>query len=94
VLVKPPRWSPMRVTTVMVDNTFEWSSAGGLVSYYSHAGHVIAMRNTTGVHWLFGDHLGSNSTVRTPAGTNIRQRYLPFGRLRVASGVISVGVGR
>jgi RHS repeat-associated protein len=70
------------VTTVLIDNTFEWSSAGGLVSYYSHAGQVIAMRNTTGLHWMFGDHLGSNSTVRTPAGTNVRQRYLPFGRVR------------
>jgi RHS repeat-associated protein len=73
------------VTTVMIDNTFEWSSAGRLVKYYSHGGQVIAMRKTTGLHWLFGDHLGSNSTVRTPAGTNIRQRYLPFGRVRGAA---------
>jgi RHS repeat-associated protein len=73
------------VTTVMIDNTFEWSSAGGLVSYYSHAGQVIAMRNTAGLQWMFGDHLGSASTVRTPAGVNIRQRYLPFGRLRGAA---------
>jgi RHS repeat-associated protein len=73
------------VTTVMIDNTFEWSSAGGLVKYYSHAGQVIAMRNATGLHWLFGDHLGSASTVRTPAGTNVRQRYLPFGRVRGAA---------
>jgi RHS repeat-associated protein len=43
------------------------------------------MRKTTGLHWMFGDHLGSASTVRTPAGTNVRQRYLPFGRVRGAA---------
>jgi RHS repeat-associated protein len=69
----------------MIDDTFEWSPAGGLVSYYSHAGQVIAMRNATGLHWMFGDQLGSNSTVRTPAGTNLRQRYQPYGRLRGAA---------
>jgi RHS repeat-associated protein len=75
------------VTSVMIDNTFEWSAAGGLVKYYSHGGQVIAMRNAAGLHWMFGDHLGSASTVRTPAGTNVRQRYLPFGRVRGAAGL-------
>ncbi len=45
------------------------------------------MRNAAGLHWMFGDHLGSSSTVRTPAGTNVRQRYLPFGPVRGAAGL-------
>jgi hypothetical protein len=60
-------------------------SGESYVSVVSHAGQVIAMRNATGLHWMFGDHLGSASTVRTPAGTNVRQRYLPFGRVRGAA---------
>jgi heme-degrading monooxygenase HmoA len=39
------------------------------------------MRNTTGLDWTFGDHLGSASTVRTPAGERAAA-VLAFGRLR------------
>jgi YD repeat-containing protein len=60
------------VTTVMIDNTFEWSSAGGLVSDYAHGGQVIAMRNTTGLHWrlhrrtLRGHFLGQSIPWNPP----------------------------
>jgi RHS repeat-associated protein len=47
------------------------------------------MRNSAGVFWLHGDHLGSASLITTNAGATSGQlRYDPYGQRRVASGNI------
>jgi RHS repeat-associated protein len=77
------------VTTVFVGPHAEWNSSTGWTNYYHFNGQRVAMRNSSGVFWLHGDHLGSASLITTNAGTTSGQlRYDPYGQRRVASGNI------
>ena len=71
---------------VQIHGLFEWTAADGFVYYYSAGGHTIAMRDSDGLHYLYGDQIGSTSSVRTAAGSTVRQRYYPFGGIRSVSG--------
>jgi RHS repeat-associated protein len=77
------------VTTVFVGPHAEWNSSTGWTNYYHFNGQRVAMRNSAGVFWLHGDHLGSASLITTNAGATSGQlRYDPYGQRRVASGNI------
>jgi hypothetical protein len=52
-----------------IGNYFEWTgSTTSMVSYYYAGTTRIAMRTTTGVQWLLGDHLGSTSVAVDASG--------------------------
>jgi RHS repeat-associated protein len=58
--------------------------------YYSFAGQIIAMRDSTGLKYFLTDHLGSILAVTADNGTPIsQQRYLPFGQVRTDLGWIA-----
>jgi len=79
------------VTTTYIGNYFEWTgSTSTMVKYYYAGSTRIAMRTgtgsgTTGLLWLFGDHLGSTSAVANADGTSgPTQLYKPWGEKRPA----------
>jgi RHS repeat-associated protein len=83
-------------TTAYVGNYFEWSgSTSTMVKYYYAGGTRVAMRTgagsgTTGLQWLFGDHLGSSSRIANADGTPYSEtRYKPWGETRYGSGGLS-----
>jgi len=60
---------------------------GTWVKYYYFGGQRVAMRNSGGVYWLHGDHLGSASLVTNASGGVVSQsRYTPYGSARHVSG--------
>jgi RHS repeat-associated protein len=65
----------------------EWNSATGWTNYYHFNGQRVAMRNSAGVFWLHGDHLGSASlTTNSSGGAHSQVRYGPFGNERWTGG--------
>jgi RHS repeat-associated protein len=75
------------VTTVFVGPHAEWNSSTGWTNYYHFNGQRVAMRNSSGVFWLHGDHLGSASLATNSAGgTHSQVRYGPFGNERWTGG--------
>jgi RHS repeat-associated protein len=79
------------VTTIYIGNYFEWTgSTSTMVKYYYAGSTRIAMRTgtgsgTTGLLWLFGDHLGSTSAVANADGSaGPTQLYKPWGEKRPA----------
>jgi RHS repeat-associated protein len=74
-------------TTAFVGNYFEWTgSTASMVSYYYAGTTRLAMRNSTGVQWLLGDHLGSTSVVVNASGVvQSTQLYKPWGESRYSS---------
>jgi RHS repeat-associated protein len=80
------------VTTVYVGNHAEWNSSTGWMNYYHFNGRRVAMRNSSGVFWLHGDHLGSASlTTNSSGGAHSQVRYGPFGSERWTSGAMPTG---
>jgi RHS repeat-associated protein len=80
------------VTTVYVGNHAEWNSSTGWTNYYHFNGQRIAKRNSSGVFWLHGDHLGSVSLATNSAGgTHSQVRYGPFGSERWTNGAMPTG---
>jgi YD repeat-containing protein len=49
------------VTTVYVGNHAEWNSSMSWTNYYHFNGQRVAMRNSSGVFWLHGDHPSTSS---------------------------------
>ena len=69
-------------TTRFVGNYYE--DAGGTITktYYAGASRV-AVRSSSGVKYLFGNHLGSTSVSADGSGGNVtRQLYKPYGGTR------------
>ncbi|MEO3885198.1 RHS repeat-associated core domain-containing protein [Nonomuraea sp. B5E05] len=51
--------------------------------YYTHGGATVAVRQTTGVHFLATDHNGTGEIAIDAATAQVTQRrYTPFGALR------------
>jgi RHS repeat-associated protein len=82
-------------TTTYLGNYFEWTGSTSTMKKSYYAGEVrIAMRTgsgtgTSGLLYLFGDHLGSASRVANPDGTPYtggEQRYKPWGEQRYPAG--------
>jgi RHS repeat-associated protein len=75
------------VTTVYVGEHAEWNNVTGWTNYYHFNGQRVAMRNSSGLFWLHGDHLGSASlATNSSGGTHAQARYTPSGDLRWMSG--------
>ena len=73
-------------TTTFVGTYYEVT--GSAITKYYYAGNVrVAMRNSVGVRYIFGDHLGSTSITADGSGGNmIRQLYKAWGEVRYSSG--------
>jgi RHS repeat-associated protein len=81
------------VTTTYIGNYFEWTGSTSTMKKYYYAGSIrVAMRTgsgtgTTGVNWLFGDHLGSQSVTAEASGSKIAEvRYKAWGEDRYVWG--------
>jgi RHS repeat-associated protein len=82
-------------TTTYLGNYFEWTGSTSTMKKYYYAGEIrIAMRTgsgtgTSGLLYLYGDHLGSTNKVANPDGTLYtggEQRYKPWGEQRYPAG--------
>jgi len=74
-------------TTIYVGGLWEETSAGVVKSYYSFNGALVALRESTGVSYLHGDHLGSLSVASNASAQGTPQTFDPWGKRR--SGGIS-----
>lgn len=73
------------VTTFYVGNHFEAGTAWA--KYYYFNGIRVAMRDTNGVRWIHGDHLGSAMrTTDSDGSPSDPRRYYPYGAKRNATG--------
>jgi len=73
------------VTTAYVGNWYEWTGSG--TSYYHFAGRRVAMRTSSGVTYIHGDHLGS--ATNTTGYQASSQRYYPYGAKRGTNTVVT-----
>ncbi len=73
-------------TTTFVGTYYEVTGSAITKYYYTDTSRV-AMRTSSGVRYIFGDHLGSTSITADIYGTNsIRQLYKAWGEVRYSSG--------
>jgi RHS repeat-associated protein len=68
-----------------IGNTYEWTASEAKSYYY--AGNVrVALRDSTGVRYLLGDHLGSTTLTTNSSGARQAElRYFPYGKTRYSS---------
>ncbi len=68
----------------------EYKAVGSTVTatrYYAHAGATVAVRTSSGCHWVATDHQASaNLTVDATTGTVQRRWYTPYGADRATQG--------
>jgi RHS repeat-associated protein len=77
--------STVGTTTVYIGTYYE-VTGGSVTKYYYQGSSRVAMRNSNGVRYLFGDHLGSTSVTADGTGGNvIRQLYKAWGEVRYSS---------
>ena len=61
---------------------WEQTTAGARTLYYSFNGQGVAMRNSAGVTYLHGDHLGSISLATNSSGAIVsQQEFDPWGKV-------------
>jgi RHS repeat-associated protein len=73
-------------TTTTFVGTYYEITGSSITKYYYQGPNRIAMRNSNGVRYLFGDHLGSTSVTADSSGGNIiRQLYTAWGEVRYSS---------
>ena len=73
-------------TTAYIGGYFEWQAGVGK-SYYFAGGQRVAMRTSTDVKYLLGDHLSSTSVTALASGAfDTGTRYYPWGGVRWSSG--------
>jgi len=82
-----PRTPADGARIVYMGRIYEKRSDGTYVKYYSAFGRRIAMRDSTGVHYVLADHLGS-STVVTDGGGVVEgtMKYYSYGATRATTG--------
>jgi RHS repeat-associated protein len=80
---------------VYIGNYYEWTgNTSTMKSYYYHGSTRVAVHDgngtgTTGLSWLFADHLGSTSLTTNDSGTKTAEvRYKAWGEDRYTSGTI------
>ncbi len=74
-------------TTTFVGSIYEITGSAVTKYYYSGVTRV-AMRTSSGVRYLFGDHLGSASVTADNSGANVtRQLYKAWGETRSSGSV-------
>ena len=73
-------------TTTFVGTYYEVTGSAITKYYYSDTSRV-AMRTSSGVRYIFGDHLGSTSiTAEGSGGNSVMQLYKAWGEVRYSSG--------
>lgn len=71
--------------TAYVGNYYEWSNNSWTKYYYAGATR-LAMRTSSTLYYLLGDHLGSTSIVAISTGVKYSEsRYMPWGADRYTS---------
>ena len=78
------------VTSYYIGNYYE-VTVGGATKYYYFGKQRIALRNSVGVVYLHGDHLGSTSA--TSGATSSAQSCYPFGSIRTTTGSVPTDYG-
>jgi RHS repeat-associated protein len=74
------------VTTMFFAGVWEETTSGVRTLYYQFNGQVVAMRSSTGVTYIQGDHLGSMTwAFNASGGTIAGQEYGPWGQVRAGS---------
>ena len=70
-------------TTTYLEGLWEATSTSAVKTYYAFGGQMVAVRDSAGVSYLHGDHLGSVSVATTSTGAAAsRQQYDPWGKVR------------
>jgi YD repeat-containing protein len=71
--------------TTYIGGYFEWQGGAG-TSYYFAGAQRIAMRTSTDLKYLLGDHLGSTAVTALASGAfDTETRYYPWGGVRWSS---------
>jgi RHS repeat-associated protein len=79
--------STIASTTTTFVGTYYEVTGSSITKYYYAGTNRIALRNSSGVRYIFGDHLGSTSITADGSGGNmIRQLYKAWGEIRYSSG--------
>jgi RHS repeat-associated protein len=79
--------STIASTTTTFVGTYYEVTGSSITKYYYAGTNRIALRNSSGVRYIFGDHLGSTSITADGSGGNmIRQLYKAWGEVRYSSG--------
>jgi RHS repeat-associated protein len=79
--------STIASTTTTFVGTYYEVTGSSVTKYYYAGTNRIALRNSSGVRYIFGDHLGSTSITADGSGGNmIRQLYKAWGEVRYSSG--------
>ena len=74
-------------TTTTFIGTYYEVTGSAITKYYYADTSRVAMRTSSGVRYIFGDHLGSTSITADLNGTNsVRQLYKAWGEVRYSSG--------
>ena len=75
-------------TTVYVGNYYE-KQGSAVTKYYYFNGQRVAMKTSSGVSYLAGDHLGTTSVTWNASGVKVAEsRHLPYGGVRWTSGTM------
>ena len=75
-------------TTTTFAGTHYEVTGSAVTKYYYSGTSRIAMRGSSGVRYIFGDHLGSASVTADASGSNVtRQLYKPWGETRSSGSV-------
>ena len=75
------------VTTHYIGGIYEyttWTGGTSIAKYYYFGGQRVAVKNSSGVSYLHGDHLGSTSA--TSGAVTSSQTFYPFGAIFSSSG--------
>ena len=74
-------------TTTTFVGTYYEVTGSAITKYYYADTTCVAMRTSSGVRYIFGDHLGSTSITADGSGSNsVRQLYKAWGEVRYSSG--------
>jgi RHS repeat-associated protein len=77
--------------TTYIGGYFEWQGGAG-TSYYFAGAQRIAMRTSTDLKFLLGDHLGSTAVTALASGAfDTETRYYPWGGVRWSSAAAPTG---
>ena len=76
-------------TIRFIGNYYEYRSSTSIDKYYFAGSQRVAMRDSTGLTYILGDHLGSTSITTNASGVFTSElRYRTFGDTRYTSGGI------
>ena len=77
-------------TTIHFGDGYEWTGTAA-TRYYHFGGRRVAMRDSSGLSYIHGDHLTSATNATDPVGISASgpQYYLPYGATRDGSAQVA-----